>query len=279
MYFETRNGCWMLILLLLLCISLPAAAEKTEKDSLIRQLIEREVISFAVNGERDEQTMERLMAADPVSGAQWTSIMDLWDAPVTINAELPDGLPQDDTLCLVALGFQLNPDGTMREELIERLKVLKAASEKYPNAIILCTGGGTAANDPEATEAGRMATWLRSQGIDLSRIYVEDKSLTTAQNAIYSFDILEKHCSQVKQIAVISSDYHIATGVLLFGAEAILRGSSAEITSNAAWHAPRGSLSAMFQAGALVELLGDIDTAFDIYYETYDIHDLPALPN
>ena len=49
------------------------------------------------------------------------------------------------------------------------------------------------------------------------------------------------------------------------------------VVSNAAWHAPSGTLSAMFQAGALIELSGDVETAFDIYYETYDIHELPAL--
>ncbi len=79
------------------------------------------------------------------------------------------------------------------------------------------------------------------------------------------------------QIAIISSDYHIATGVLLFGAEAILRDSQISIVSNAAWQAPSGSLSAMFQAGALIELSGDVKTAFDIYYDTYDIHELPPL--
>ena len=31
------------------------------------------------------------------------------------------------------------------------------------------------------------------------------------------------------------------------------------------------------QAGALIELSGDVETAYDIYYETYDIHELPAL--
>ena len=34
----------------------------------------------------------------------------------------------------------------------------------------------------------------------------------------------------------------------------------------------------MFQAGALIELSGDADTAFEIYYETYDIHALPPPP-
>ena len=35
--------------------------------------------------------------------------------------------------------------------------------------------------------------------------------------------------------------------------------------------------SPTFQAGALIELSGDVDTAFEIYYETYDIHELLAL--
>ena len=49
------------------------------------------------------------------------------------------------------------------------------------------------------------------------------------------------------------------------------------VSSNAAWKAPSGSLSTMFQAGALIELSGDVDTAFAIYYDTYDIHELPPL--
>ena len=119
--------------------------------------------------------------------------------------------------------------------------------------------------------------WLEENGVDPARILVEARSLTTAQNAIYTFDILSATCPQVNRIAIISSDYHIATGVLLFGAEAILRDSPVTIVSNTAWQAPSGSLSAMFQAGALIELSGDVETAFEIYYETYDIHELPPL--
>ena len=243
----------------------------------VQELIERLVISYAVYGEQDDHALSELTEADTALGDQWKHIMKLWETPVTVNPALPDNLPQDDTLCLVILGFQLNPDGTMREELIERLKVLLAASEQYPQAILVCTGGGTAADDPSATEAGRMAEWLIDQGVDPSRIYVEDKSLTTAQNAIYTFDILAEHCPQVREIAIISSDYHIATGILLFGAESVLCGGNITVSSNAAWQAPSGTLSAMFQAGALIELSGDVEKAFEIYYETYDIHELPLL--
>ena len=50
-----------------------------------------------------------------------------------------------------------------------------------------------------------------------------------------------------------------------------------EVISNAAWKAPSGSLSTMFQAGALIELSGDKETAWKIYYDEYDIHELPPL--
>jgi len=228
-----------------------------------------------------ERLLKRLRVTDPVPAGKWEKIMELWQnvqAGLTLNEGiLPDGLAETNELCLVVLGFQLNPDGSMREELVERLKVALASANKYPNARIVCTGGGTASNEPSATEAGRMADWLVENGIAPERIIVEDKSLTTAQNAIYTFELLEALDPQVRQIAIISSDYHIETGTLLFGAEAILRDSGAEIVSNAAWHAPSGSLPAMFQAGALIELSGNAETAFSIYYDTYDIHELPPL--
>ena len=266
----------ILVLCLTVGVMLPVRAEGEPKTPAQR-MIERIVVSYATSGEKDGAAMAELRSLDPELGEKWTRIMALWETPVTVNTALPDGLPEDGSLCLAALGFQLNPDGTMRDELVERLKVVLAASEKYPQAFIVCTGGGTASGDPTATEAGHMAEWLEAHGVDRSRLIVEDRSLTTAQNAIYSFDILSGQYPQIKQIAIISSDYHIATGILLFGAEAILRGSDISVVSNAAWQAPGGSLSAMFQAGALIELSGSVRTAFDIYYETYDIHELPPL--
>ena len=273
---KTRLIAWIIVFCMAAVCMLHAMAEEEPKTAAQSQ-IERIVVSYAANGTRDEEALSGLTALDPSLGEKWTKIMDLWETPVSIGEALPDGLPEDDSLCLVGLGFQLNPDGTMREELIERLKVMLAASEKYPNARIVCTGGGTAAADPAATEAGRMAEWLEEQGVDPSRILVEDRSLTTAQNAIFTFDLLEEQYPQVKQIAIISSDYHIATGTLLFGAEAVLRDSDIKVVSNAAWRAPGGTLSDMFRAGALIELSGDVETAFEIYYETYDIHELPPL--
>ena len=272
----------IIIALLLVCLPFSVAGAE---DITTQSLIEEMVVDYgAYGGEADPQVealLGELKTLDPAVADQWTQIMRLWKSAQTdlvVNPSiLPDGLDDTDALCLVVLGFQLNPDGTMREELIERLRVALDCANKYPNAIIVCTGGGTASEDPTATEAGRMAEWLMEHGVDTDRIIVEDRSLTTAQNAIYTFDILAQSYPQVNQLAIISSDYHIATGTLLFGAEAILRGAPISVVSNAAWPAPSGTLSTMFQAGALIELSGDVETAFEIYYDTYDIHELPAM--
>ena len=255
-----------------------------------QRIIEEMAVDYGSYGEAAYEhvrtLLENLRSADADAADRWDSIMALWktvNTDLTIHENvLPDGLPDTDELCIVALGFQLNADGSMRDELIERLKVVLNSAEKYPNALIVCTGGGTAAENKAATEAGKMAEWLIANGIPEERVIIEDRSLTTAQNAIYTYNILTGRYPQVKRLAIVSSDYHIATGTLLFEAEAILRaekagGEAMHVVSNAAWKAPSGSLSAMFQAGALIELSGDVDTAYEIYYNTYDIHELPQL--
>ena len=271
---------WFLAAVLCLTFSAAAAAERPAS----WDIIERIVVLYGANGEAAaDQILEllgELETVDAPAAEKWAQILSLWhDDSLTIHEDiLPDGLTDTDELCLVALGFQLNPDGSIKEELIHRLETVKRSAEKYPNALIVCTGGGTARDNPSATEAGEMAAWLRENGVEASRIVVENQSQTTAQNARYTLDILRKDFPQISKLAIISSDYHIATGTLLFGAEAILRDDTEmEIVSNAAWKAPAGTLSPMFQAGALIELLGDKETAYDIYFDNYDIHDIMPL--
>ena len=285
-----RNEQLAVLFLLVSALLLTSGCgQKTAKRST-QEIVEEMVVDYGSYGDEADRQIKALLkemkATDKDAAARWERIMALWkssNTALTINYDEPTaGLPDTDELCFVVLGFQLNPDGSMRDELVARLTVALRCAQKYPNALIVCTGGGTAAEDETATEAGRMAAWLIENGIAAERVIVEDKSLTTAQNAIYTFDILAERYPQVRELVIVSSDYHIATGTLLFGAEAILRASGAgeemvNVVSNAAWKAPSGTLSTMFQAGALIELAGDTDTAFEIYYETYDIHELPPL--
>ena len=168
-----------------------------------------------------------LKEANPALGMLWENIMEYW---FFVNEELevhpnllPDGLPEDDSLCIVVLGFQLESDGSMAPEMLGRCQVALACAEKYPNAYVAVTGGGTATINTSATEAGVMAKWFLAQGLDESRLLVEDASMTTDQNAEFTCKLLEEQAPQVKSLAIVSSDYHIPLGSLMFQEMAMLR--------------------------------------------------------
>lgn len=285
---QKNNFIWRMILAVMVSALVLALSSCGGPSRDSEEIVEDLVIAHASDPDDTQKNtkalLKELKSSDREAYKKWSEIMEVWrsvNTDLQINYDkLPDGLPQTDELCLVALGFALMPDGTMKEELVGRLRVLKNCAEQYPNALIVCTGGGTAAENKAVTEAGQMADWLLQHGIEAERIIVEDKSITTAQNAQLSYEILTNEYPQVTQLAIISSDYHIATGQLLFDAEAILEAEKPgkekmKVVSNAAYMAPAGTLSEMFQAGALIELEGDKDTAFDIYYGNYDIHELP----
>ena len=276
--------------MLCVLIALAGCGKPAADPKRVEKIVEEIAVDYGTYGaeakDRTDTLIKELSGINPDAGTRWRAILDLWMSPELGKPlhydVLPDGLPDTDELCVVVLGFQLNPDGSMKEELVQRLTVALHSLEKYPNAYVVCTGGGTAAENASASEAGEMAKWLEANGIAKEKIIVEDTSVTTAQNAIFTYDILTSLYPSVKKLAIVSSDYHIATGELLFRAEAALRANAPgneklEVVSNAAWKAPSGSLSAMFQAGALIELFGDVKTAFEIYYDNYDIHGLPPL--
>ena len=171
---KTRFSIRILCAFLMLPVVLLCCGFGQENGARARQeIIEELVVDYGSYGSESDARVEALLrelgAVDPDAALRWEEIMALWktaNTDLTVNdAVLPDGLADTDELCIVALGFQLNPDGTMRDELIERLRVVKACAEKYPNALIVCTGGGTAAANESATEAGRMAAWLIENGV------------------------------------------------------------------------------------------------------------------
>ena len=187
--------------------------------------------------------LETLTALDPQLGAFWSELMALWsevNTALTVNTGvLPDGLPEDESLCIVVLGFQLHADGSMSEELIGRCEVALQCAEKYPNALIAVTGGGTAWQNRAATEAGVMAAWLTERGVDPARVLIEDASMTTGDNAAFTCALLLEQHPEVKALAIVSSDYHIPLGVLLFQEMALLTEYETgtrpfEVVSNAA---------------------------------------------
>ena len=223
--------------------------------------IEAELINDRANS---EEYIAQLEDIDQDTADKWRRIIPFWDyvnSELVINdGMLPDDLPDTDELAIVVLGFQLNPDGSMRQELIGRLSVALSCSLQYPNSVIVCTGGGTASANDDITEAGSMAEWLIENGIDPERILIEDQSMSTAQNAVYTYRLLEREAPQVNLVAIISSDYHIPTGVLLFETESILMASEPgeeryNVISNASFDTDNVQFLESYQISGLNELI------------------------
>ncbi len=213
-----------------------------------------------------EHQLAVLDELDLQQGQIWQDIMDSWawaNEEMTVSVDvLPEGLPTDDSLCIVVLGYGLNGDGSMKPELVERLQVALGSAEKYPEAYVLCTGGETA-RVSGISEAGQMGTWLLNQGLMKNRLILETKSRSTTENALNSCRILWKDYPQVKKLAVVSSDYHIRWGTVCFQTAALhgtgYQGKPAlEIVGNAGWDTGDPDRDTMYSQAWGISIIADI---------------------
>ena len=233
--------------------------------------------------------LKELTLMDARKGKLWTDIMAYWDyanndLPINVDT-VPEGLPEDDTMAFAVLGYELNDNGTMQDELTGRLELALKCAEQYPNAYVICTGGGTALNNPSITEAGLMGEWMLQHGLDGSRLIIEDKSRTTAENARNSYDILLRDYPQVNAVVLISSSYHIAWGSLLFEAAFmesasekqtpeihVIDNTSCPITNNKyLW-----SEILRWETGGLLQMIGNDQLAMQYYFD-YEHVEIPEL--
>lgn len=91
-----------------------------------------------------------------------------------------------------------------------------------PNSYIVVTGGGTAANNPDVTEGGLMGEWLLAQGVQENRIIIENNAADTVGNAENTYAILNEQYPNVDSIVLVTSDYHVPRGCLLYNSKFIL---------------------------------------------------------
>ena len=104
----------------------------------------------------------------------------------------------------IVLGNRLNDDGTPSDLLKKRIELLNKANNVYDfDKIIL--SGGVANTKAVFSEAYVMSKMVLS--IDSSKIILEDKSLSTVQNALFSVPIALSLGAD--EIVVITSAEHM----------------------------------------------------------------------
>ena len=255
------------LLAIFLIVSMAVAVAADEQDDTADYV--RQIINYYRYYQDDAETdidclIYELSEIDLNQAQAWASITDYWsyanEEMILYPGILPDGLPKDNSLCIVVLGYELADDGSMKKELRGRLETALASAEKYPNSYIVCTGGGTADKNKTVTEAGVMAQWLIEHGVAAERIITEKKSYSTVQNAKYTYEILSQNYPQVTHLALVTSDYHLPRASLLFHAQATLAALGdgvplLSVAANAAYETGRiGKESFDSQVSVLVNL-------------------------
>lgn len=262
-----QRKLWAAVLLLALVPAMTVTVHAADQDGAepyIRQMLNYYLHYQERAAEEIDLLLAQIETIDPKQAESWERIMDYWswvNNEMDVNTgSIPEGLPQDDSLCIVVLGYGLNSDGSMRSELVGRLKVALRFAEKYPNAYIACTGGPT--SDVEGvTEALRMTQWLTDNGIEQSRIIQETKSLSTVRNARNTYRLLNSSYPQVRHIAIVTSDYHVRRGCVLFNAVSTdssinSGGRVIDVVGNAAFPTDSREESLYTQASGLASLAG-----------------------
>lgn len=108
---------------------------------------------------------------------------------------------------IIVLGAQVRKDGPSYV-LKRRLDAAEQYLRENPDTICIVSGG-QGANEP-FSEAKGMADYLISRGIDADRILLEDKSLNTIQNILYSKELI---ANPDAQIGIVTNAFHVFRGV------------------------------------------------------------------
>jgi tetratricopeptide (TPR) repeat protein len=179
----------------------------------------------AVYGEladRSTQSAEdwrRLLDRHSGLGRRWQRIHALARSRETMP--LTADIPQVDSPRhgLVVLGHQLREDGGFSPELRARLDLALAAARRNPAARLILSGG---VKDHGGAEAQAMRAWLTEQGVDRERLLLEELSIDTIENALFSVRLAA--AVGIDQLTVISSAAHSARAAALFDAADESRG-------------------------------------------------------
>jgi uncharacterized SAM-binding protein YcdF (DUF218 family) len=113
---------------------------------------------------------------------------------------------------LVVLGCPVAPDGTPRPAALRRLQRTAAAfaASRLP---VLASGGRVWGG---AVEAVAFRSWLVTRGgVPAASIALECRSLTTAENARFSAEILAAR--GVHRIGLVTCDWHLPRAMREFG--------------------------------------------------------------
>lgn len=118
-------------------------------------------------------------------------------------APQPSAAPQA-ILILGSGSSNCQVSATLAARLDEGLRQAQA----MPTAAVVVSGGPNFGGRP-CTEAGIMARYLQARGLPASRLVHEERSTSTAENMVFSHQLLLQGGRMADPVLVVTSDFHL----------------------------------------------------------------------
>ena len=134
--------------------------------------------------------------------------------------DLPDSFD-----AVIVLGAQVKPDGIPSVQLSWRLDLAAEVFQQKNVPVVVC---GARGKDEPDTEASVMKRYLEGKGIPGNMILTDPDSFNTEQNLRNAKKLLETYSTEIRQVVIVASDYHVPRSMALaedLGLEAIGIGS------------------------------------------------------
>ena len=234
---KMRKALAALLVLALACLgALPAGAEPAEAETASYGTLLLDMLASYESQQRLD--VDAALLDDDVACAiaeHWKKVYLDPDYHLFLyGTDDPGAMPISGRHAFVVLGYELK-DGEMTEELRGRCDAAVAAALAWPDSILVCSGGATGKNNPDGhTEAGLMKEYLVACGIEPERVFTDERAMTTAENAINTFEILREQ--GIETMTIVTSSYHQRWGQVLYNALCAQyqkeRGYSARIIGN-----------------------------------------------
>lgn len=136
-----------------------------------------------------------------------------------LEQRFPPAATAPDPQGIVVLGGVIEPEAAGRpdsgvNESAERLTAVAGLARRYPGARILFSGGDDSVLVPGPNEAQLAGALLQSFGIPASRLILEDRSRTTAENAAFSLQLAQPQPGE--RWLLVTSAWHMPRAVGAF---------------------------------------------------------------
>ncbi len=149
--------------------------------------------------------------------AIYTYVLCMMIGTIITNMIVSNRMPEPDKGFIMILGCSINADGTptplLRTRIDKAIEFAQYQQGKTGKLVNFITSGGQG-DDEVVSESQAIKNYLMSKGIAEERIFMENRSTTTAENMRYSKEIIDS-IDPNEKAAFATNNYHVLRSGML----------------------------------------------------------------